>query len=244
MKCSAVKKNILRWSDGEPSETTLHKEIDGHLAQCESCTLWQQYQKALADGARETEIPPFKMSPRVAQAIHMQAVQATEAKSSVRFVPSFRLSIAVATLGVMFAFVGIYYFMFQDTPEQVGTQWVQVDGQAYNIARLDPSASLDTDYLRPSMGSALQSDVSRQLVFLTEPMISALRSIDEFPDWEALREALEEQAVELPDERPKLLALSRQLTELLQTDALDAEIWIIQPIDSMLLFTTVEDGTW
>lgn len=120
-------------------------------------------------------------------------------------------------------------------------EWVQVDGQSYQIISSDRSAVFDPDYLKSIATPALQSQVSRQLGFLTNPLASALRNVGESINWAELRQELEEQELEIPVEQPKFLALSKQFTQLLQTDTRDVEIWVIQPADSVLLFTLVED---
>lgn len=238
MKCSTARKNVLLWSDGEAADAILKKAVDGHLAQCESCIRWREYLRVLEDGAEDAKIPPFEMSSQVAKAIQTAGV-----RDHLRFAPSLRLGAAVV-LGVLVIFAGISLLVLNNPWEKVREEWVQVDGQKYHVVQLDPSASFDPDYLKPLITSALQSDIRRQLGFLTDSLAFALRNIDGSRDWEALREALAEQKIILPDAPPEFLALSKRLTEVLQTDARDAELWVIQPTDSVLLFTLVGDEKW
>lgn len=239
MRCLAFRDNVLRWSDGEKPDAAHQKMTDEHLAQCESCARWKEYQAVLENGPEDKEIPPFKMSPRVEQAIRESAVQA-EASPRFRFVPSLRFSAAVSMI-IMIALVGIYRFAIYRPSGAMKMEWVQVDGQSYQIISSDRSAVFDPDYLKSIATPALQSQVSRQLGFLTNPLASALRNVGESINWAELRQELEEQELEIPAEQPKFLALSKQLTQLLQTDTRDVEIWVIQPADSVLLFTLVED---
>jgi len=76
MKCSVVRKNILRWSDGEKPDVGLLKAVDEHLAQCESCTQWREYLKVFEDGPEGVKIPAFEMSSLVAQGIREANIQA------------------------------------------------------------------------------------------------------------------------------------------------------------------------
>jgi len=121
---------------------------------------------------------------------------------------------------------------------------VQTDGQAYQIISSGNSTDFDPNYLKSMATPALQSQVTRQLGFLTDPLASALRNASESMNWAELRRELEEQELDIHGEQPKFLALSKQLTELLQTDTRDVEIWIIQPADSVLLFALMEDEGW
>ena len=242
MRCSAFRENILRWSDGEKPDAAHQKMADEHLAQCESCTRWKEYQTVLENGPEDKEMPPFKMSPRVAQAIRESAIQA-EASPRFRFAPSLQLSAAVSMV-ILIGLVGIYRFAIYKPSEAIRTEWVQSGGQSYQITSSDRSAVFDPDYLKSIATPALQSQVSRQLGFLSGPLASALRNVSESVNWAELRQELKEQELEIPGEQPKFLALSKQLTELLQTDARDVEIWVIQPADSVLLFTLVEDAEW
>jgi hypothetical protein len=238
MKCSVVRKNILRWLDGETPDAMLQRDVDSHLARCERCTRWGEYLEVIENGPEDIEIPSFELSPRVAAAI-----QAEDARSPSRTVLSFRLSMAVI-LGVMVALAGIYRFVSQKPPEEVSIKWVQTDGHAYKVVRLDPAASFNSDYLKPPSTPALQSEVSRQLAFLSDSLASALRSANESLDWEALRGALEKQKIRVSSTQPKFVVLSRQLAEVLQMDNRDAELWVIQTADSMLLFTLLGEGEW
>ena len=238
MKCSIARKNILLWSDGEAAEAMPQKAVDDHLAQCKSCTRWREYLRVLEDGAEDAKIPPFEMSSQVAKAIQTAGV-----RNHTRFAPSLRLGAAVA-LGVLVIFAGISLLVLNNPWEKIREEWVQVDGQEYHVVRLDSSASFDPDYLKPLITSALQSDIRRQLGFLTDSLASALHNADGDWDWEALHKALAEQKIILPDAPSGFLALSKRLAETLQTDARDAELWVIQPTDSVLLFTLVGDGKW
>lgn len=238
MKCSIVRKNILLWSDGEAADAMLQKAVDDHLAQCKSCTRWREYLRVLEDGSEDAKIPPFEMSSQVAKAIQTSGV-----RNHPRFAPSLRLGAAVA-LGVLVVFAGISLLVLNNPWEKVRAEWVQADGQTYHVVRLDPSASFDPDYLKPLITSALQSEVRRQLGFLTDSLTSALHNADGSWDWEVLREALEEQKIRLSDAPPGFLVLSKRLTEVLRTDVRNAELWVIQPTDSVLLFTLVGDEKW
>jgi len=242
MRCSAFRTNILRWSDGEAPAVAQQKTADDHLAQCNSCAQWKEYQKVLENGPEDEEIPPFKMSPRVSQAIGEASMQA-KASPRFRFVPSFQFSAAVSMI-ILIGIVGIYRFAIYKPSEAIRTTWVQTDGQAYQVISSGSSNDFDPNYLKSMATPALQNQVSRQLGFLSDPLASALRNASESMNWAELRRELEEQELDIHGEQPKFLALSKQLTELLQTDTRDVEIWIIQPADSVLLFALMEDEGW
>ena len=121
---------------------------------------------------------------------------------------------------------------------------MQTDGQAYQVISSGSSTDFDPNYLKSMATPALQDQVSRQLGFLTDPLALALRNASESINWAGLRQELEEQELDIPGEQPEFLALSKQLTELLQTDGRDVEIWVIQPADSVLLFTLTENEEW
>ena len=128
MRCLAFRDNILRWSDGEKPDAAHQKMADEHLAQCESCTRWKEYHTVLENGPEDKEIPPFKMSPRVAQAIGESAVQA-EASPRFRFVPSFQFSAAISMI-ILIGLIGIYRFAIYKPSEAVRMEWVQADGRS------------------------------------------------------------------------------------------------------------------
>lgn len=196
----------------------------------------------LENGPKDEEIPPFEVSPRVKQAIRESAVQA-ETSPRFRFMTSLQFRVAVSMI-ILIGLVGIYRFAIYKPSEAISVEWVQVDGQSYQIISSDGSGVFDPDYLKSMATPALQSQVSRQLGFLSDPLASALDNISKSINWAKLRQELGEQELEIPAEQPKFLALSKQLTELLQTDTRDVEIWVIQLEDSMLLFTLMEDKEW
>ena len=232
---------MLRQWDGETLDSALQKEMNEHLAQCESCAQWQRYLKVIEDGHKDTEIPAFEMAPRVALAVREAAIQA-ESSPRFTFVPSLRLSAAVSML-LMIAFAGIYRFGIYEPSEAMRVEWMQSDGQTYQVISSNRSSALNPDYLRSAASPALQSQSRQQLGFLTDELALALRSASESINWEELRQELEDQELDVPNAQPEFLALSGKLTEFLQRDDTgDADIWVIQPVDSVLLFTLVEDG--
>ena len=241
MKCSAFKENILRQLDGETLDSARQKEMDEHLAQCESCSQWRRYLKVIEDGREDTEIPSFEMAPRVSLAVREAAIQA-ESSPRFTFVPSLRLSAAVSML-LMIAFAGIYRFGIYEPSEAMRVEWMQSDGQTYQVISSNRSSALNPDYLRSTATPALQSQSRQQLGFLTDKLALALRSASESSNWEELRQELEEQELDVPNTQPEFLALSGKLTEFLKSDETqDVDIWVIQPADSVLLFTLAEDG--
>jgi len=239
MKCSVVRKNILRWSDGEKPDVGLLKAVDEHLAQCESCTQWREYLKVFEDGPEGVKIPAFEMSSLVAQGIREANIQAVPS-ARFQFVPSFRFS-AVAAMVVLIALVGVYRFAIYESSEAIRMEWVQSNGQTYQVISSNRSSSFNPNYLKPMATPALQSQVRRQLGFLTDSLASALLDSRESINWEELHQELEDQELEIPGEEPEFLVISEGLTQLLETDVRNEEIWIVQPADSVLMFTLVED---
>jgi len=142
---------------------------------------------------------------------------------------------------VLIALVGVYRFAIYESSEAIRMEWVQSDGQTYQVISSNRSSSFNPNYLKPMATPALQSQVRRQLGFLTDSLASALLDSRESINWEELHQELEDQELEIPGEEPEFLVISEGLTQLLETDVRNEEIWIVQPADSVLMFTLVED---
>ena len=203
-------------------------------------TLEEAYHQVLIDGPKQPPIPPCKLSPKVHRAI--QDTVPSERRSVplfVAFSPQLRMGFAAFAI----LFVGAFLFVSYWPSEEIKVESVEVNGQTYQVIWLAPAAAFDPIDLNGLTSPALREEkghLRQQLGFLTDHLAKALRKSLKSDNWVGVRDALKAQEMELPTTPPKHLVISEKLSELLETEVRDIELWVIQPNASVLLFTTAK----
>jgi hypothetical protein len=236
MKCSDVRQALIDRNCGEVLTPKVEKQIGGHIATCAECQNWQAYHQAFVPAAEDIKIAPFSVSEKVLQAIEQKKAAQTQHRPKAEKTPWWQPWWVGAAAGVAFASILIAALLTLNLKNSVKIESYEIDGHRYQVVWLDNSAEFnpadidipDITALQPSRTNRLRI----QLGILTDELADALHK----KNWNAIRDALKAQKMELPTVPPKQLVISGTLADLLQTETRDVELWVIQPTASMLVF--------
>jgi hypothetical protein len=197
-------------------------------------TMQEDIHRMIEDGFGPKEVPPFRLPPKVEQAIRTAKPVETIGWQVVFASFWFRAGMAAAA-----AILVVGLFLTVNQPREVMVKSYEIKEQTFQVIALDPSAQFNPDDVRFHDAPGFQADPTkgRWLGRLTPELADALRESFQSNQWSEIRRALKADEMDVPSKAPKHLVISDELAQLLQTDPEEVRLWVIQPNADVLQFT-------